>query len=63
MSGGPILFICPVTKMLVQHWLEDREDATEDEHEGIDCPACSNLHFINRKTGKVLGVKTRRLNP
>jgi hypothetical protein len=49
--------------MLVQHWLEDREDATEDEQEGIDCPACSKLHFVSRKTAKVLGVKTRRPDP
>jgi len=26
-----------------------------NEYEGITCPACAKLHFINRKTGKLLG--------
>jgi hypothetical protein len=27
-------------------------------HEGVDCLACAQVHFINRKTGKVLGSET-----
>ena len=54
--GRPILFTCPATNFRVQHWL-DNDDASEDEHEGVNCPACSKLHFINRKTGKVLGYE------
>lgn len=42
--------------MKVQHWLND-EDAAENEYEGIACHACARTHFINRKTGKLLGQK------
>ena len=48
------LFTCPVTQMKVQHWLDDDEDASEDDYEGITCHACAGVHFVNRK-GKVLG--------
>src|SRR6516165_4801740 len=27
-------------------------------YEGVDCLACAQVHFINRKTGKVLGSET-----
>ena len=30
-------------------------DATENEYEPIACPACTRLHFLNRKTGKLVG--------
>jgi hypothetical protein len=48
------VFTCPATAMKVQHWLHD-DDAVETEYEGIACPACTRMHFINRKTGKLLG--------
>ena len=51
----PIIFTCPITNERVQHWPEDRDDVPEDEHEGVDCPACSMFHFIHRRSGKVLG--------
>ena len=41
--------------MKVQHWLDDDEDAPENEYESMICPACTRLHFLNRKTGKLLG--------
>jgi len=28
------LFTCPITRMKVQHWLDDDEDASEDDYEG-----------------------------
>jgi hypothetical protein len=49
-----LLFTCPITQMKVQHWLDDDEDASEDDYEGVICQACAGVHFINRK-GKVLG--------
>jgi hypothetical protein len=49
------VFICPATLMNVQHLLEDDQDAPDNEYEGITCPACAKLHFVNRKTGKLLG--------
>jgi hypothetical protein len=53
----PIIFTCPVTNERVYHWLEERDDVPEDEHEGVDCPACSMFHFIHRRSGKVLGYE------
>ena len=49
-----ILFICPETKLNVQHWIGNEEDVQEDEYESVDCPACAKLHFVNRKTGKLM---------
>jgi hypothetical protein len=51
---GAILFICPTTQFKVQHWLDDNERASEDEYEGIVCPGCAGVHFVNPK-GRVLG--------
>ena len=49
-----LLFTCPVTRMKVQHWLDDDRDASEDDYEEITCQACGSVHFVNWK-GKVLG--------
>jgi hypothetical protein len=49
------VFRCPTTSMNVQHWSDDDNDARENEYEGIVCPACTKLHLLNRKTGKLLG--------
>jgi hypothetical protein len=49
------LFTCPETNLRVQHWRDDDESVPENEYEGISCPACTKVHFINRKTGKLLG--------
>jgi hypothetical protein len=46
-----------VTKLNVQHWLDDAENASANEYVGIHCQACAKLHFINRKTGKLLGQR------
>jgi len=29
------------------------------EYESVDCPACAKIHFINRKTGKLMGGEDR----
>jgi len=41
--------------MKVQHWLDGGEDTPDNEYETIVGKACTQLHFINRKTGKLLG--------
>jgi len=52
----PILFKCPVTTFNVQHLVDDCERQTDaDQYEPIECPACSGLHYVNARTGKVLG--------
>jgi hypothetical protein len=50
-----VMFRCPATSMNVQHWLDDDQDVPENEYEVIACLACTKLHLINRKTGKILG--------
>jgi hypothetical protein len=45
------VFSCPTTSMNVQHWLDEDDDAPENEYEGDQLPACTRLHFVNRKTG------------
>jgi hypothetical protein len=47
-----LVFACPTTSMNVQHW---KATVRENEYEGIICPARARLHFLNRKTGKLLG--------
>ncbi len=49
-----VTFICPLTDMSVQHWLDEEENVPENEHEVIVCPACAKVHLINRRTGKPL---------
>jgi hypothetical protein len=50
-----LLFTCPRTRIKVQHWLDGGQDTPDHEYEAILCKACAGLHFINRKTGKLLG--------
>ncbi len=49
------VFKCPTTELFVQHWFDDDESAPEDEYEGMACPACGKVHFINQSTRKLLG--------
>jgi hypothetical protein len=51
------VFKCPNTCRNVQHWLDDDEDVPDNEYEVIKCAACARLHFINRRTGDLLGAK------
>ncbi len=54
-TGGTVLtFVCPRSGSNVQH-LTDRVSERDDEYEAVTCPACSRLHFLNLKTGKLLG--------
>ncbi len=57
-----IVFICPTTDLGVQHWLDEDEDISENEYEVITCPACANLHLIDRRTGKPLVKRESRRN-
>jgi hypothetical protein len=56
---GAFLFQCPVTGMRAQGWLADSPpQRVPDTYESIACPACSHVHLVSRKTGKVLGSKS-----
>jgi hypothetical protein len=52
----PVIFRCPTTGKLVQHFLA-HEPAPEDQHrfDTVRCNACGLPHLINRATGKALG--------
>jgi len=51
------MFTCPDTSLMVQHWLDDDDDddVPDNEYQVVACPACTKIHLINRKTGKLLG--------
>jgi hypothetical protein len=53
-----VVFRCPATGLNVQHQLDDDPDIPDTEYETITCPACVKLHFINRRTGKLMGMMT-----
>jgi hypothetical protein len=50
-----IVFRCPATGFEVQYELDDDSDIPENEYEAVRCVACTALHLINRRTGKVMG--------
>jgi hypothetical protein len=50
-----IIFRCPTSGLDVQTSLPRDEEASEGRYEGLTCLSCTQLHFVNRKTGKLLG--------
>ncbi|MBR0718192.1 hypothetical protein [Bradyrhizobium liaoningense] len=54
---GNIVFRCPATGMYVQHWLAEEvtPEAPTCSYETVSCKACARIHFINRRTSKLLG--------
>jgi len=52
-----VVFRCPNTGLNVQGWTAD--DPTEGEaesYEPVICTACTRVHLVDRKTGRVLGA-------
>jgi len=49
-----IIFRCPNTGMDVQTLFRIQEDDEYPIFETINCAACTKLHFLNLKTGKLL---------
>jgi len=43
--------------MNVQHWLahEPASTGTRDGYETVICQACTNLHLIDKSSGKLVG--------
>jgi hypothetical protein len=55
------LYRCPNTGSNVQGWLAG--DATSNDrlqYEQLTCLACGRVHFVNPKTGHVLGEPNRK---
>jgi hypothetical protein len=52
----PLIFRCSVFKEDVQHcWITTMTGLLMTKYEATTCQACTRLHFVNRKTGKLLG--------
>ena len=49
----PFLFRCPITGYRVQGFTA--EEVSDDDYQQISCNACQQTHYVNPKTGKVLG--------
>jgi hypothetical protein len=45
------LYRCPNTGQNVQGWSADEDDP----YQSFQCIACTRVHLVNLKTGKVLG--------
>lgn len=50
------LFTCPTTGMRVHGWAADEPPAF-DYFEAVECIACQRTHFVDPRTGKVVGDK------
>jgi hypothetical protein len=53
------LYRCPSTGRKVQGWLaDDPTDTSADanDFQSLACLACTGVHLVNLKTGKVLGA-------
>jgi hypothetical protein len=55
---GPFIFRCPVTGLNVQHIFHDEAPETGDEraYVGVRCLACTGIHLVNRKTGRLVSA-------
>ena len=55
----PIVYRCPVTTQLIQHFIAEMADNTEggNRFESVKCTACGLSHMINVSTGKPIGQK------
>jgi hypothetical protein len=51
----PVLYRCPTTGEMVQHFVADEPYLNEHSYEPVDCLSCSLVHFVNRASGKVMG--------
>jgi hypothetical protein len=49
------LYRCPFTGQHVQGWTANGDD-DQNTFRTVECLACARAHFVNAKTGKVLGA-------
>jgi hypothetical protein len=50
------VFRCPATGLKVQGWFaDDPTDLNGETYEAVTCVACTRVHAVNPKTGRVLG--------
>ncbi len=51
----PFIYRCPITGLNVQGWIADDPSEDGETYEPIACTACTRVHSVNLKSGKVLG--------
>jgi len=49
------LFRCPRTNLNVQGFVADDPADDRNGYEPVQCMACTRTHYVDPKTGKVLG--------
>jgi len=49
------LYRCPHTDKVVQGFVAEELNPESDAYEAVQCVACTRLHLINPKSGRVLG--------
>ena len=55
------LYRCPAARLQVQGWVPDDEaEEAGDVYESITCLACCAVHFVNLKTGKLMGEESSK---
>jgi hypothetical protein len=53
---GAYLYRCPNTGLHVQGWVaDDPAERDDDAYEAVTRVACTRVHLVDPKTGKVLG--------
>jgi hypothetical protein len=51
-----LVYRCPATGLNVQGWFSDAPSDGEGKvYETVRCLACTQVHLVNRSTGRVLG--------
>jgi len=53
---APFVFRCPTTGRQVQGWTADDPTEDDDSYQSVTCLACTQVHLVNPKTGRVAGV-------
>jgi hypothetical protein len=49
-------YCCPNVGLNVQRWIADDPTERDDQtYEAITCTACTRMHLVNPKSGKMLG--------
>lgn len=49
------VYRCPNTGLRVQGFVADDDPADDDAYLPVTCTACTRVHLVNPRTGKVLG--------
>ncbi|WP_130212536.1 hypothetical protein [Bradyrhizobium genosp. SA-3] len=59
----PIIFSCPDTGDRVQGLLPDAPELSADDLREITCAACDGVHFIDLRTGAMIGAERSSAHP